>query len=226
MQLRTSKQEELDNSSLRAISVINEQSQHLTRLIEDMLDISRIEQAQLEIKLAPHALSSLITTLSQVIEYHTVSTQQQELCLHLENMQGQETDALYCIYDEERIAQVVSSLLNNAIKYSPTGRKIDIGLRLTNCIDGTDRSLVEQGNAHTIEIWVSDQGIGIASNELPMIFKRFYRSGNLDRSFSGFGIGLYLVQEIINRHGGRVWAESAEGNGSTFHFTLPLTALL
>lgn len=71
-------------------------------------------------------------------------------------------------------------------------------------------------------MWVRDSGIGIATHELPYIFERFHRAGNLDRSISGLGIGLYLVNELVTRHSGRVWVESIEGRGSTFYITLPL----
>jgi len=75
---------------------------------------------------------------------------------------------------------------------------------------------------HEALIWVKDSGIGIAANELPHIFKRFHRASGLDRSISGLGIGLYLVQEVVTRHRGRVWAESTEGSGSTFYVQFPL----
>ena len=71
-------------------------------------------------------------------------------------------------------------------------------------------------------MWVRDRGIGIPADALPHIFERFYRSGKLDRAMSGLGIGLYLVKEIVTRHGGRVWVESIEGAGSTFYVLLPL----
>jgi two-component system sensor histidine kinase VicK len=89
------------------------------------------------------------------------------------------------------------------------------------------RTLVDKqeiGRAREALIWVKDQGIGIAPNEIPYIFDRFYRASLLDQSLSGFGIGLYIVKEIINRHGGRVWVESVKGAGSTFYIWLPLKA--
>jgi PAS domain S-box-containing protein len=208
LQLKSAQEKQLDAASLRAINIIVEQSQHLTQMIEDMLDLSRIEQTQLQLTLAPH---NILDTLSHVIESYSIRMREHEFQFLLEGISA--TDTLLCTYDEQRIIQVLSNLLNNAIKYSPAGSKIEVGLCYTGWKGGTPRE---------VEIRVRDHGIGIAASELPMIFKRFQRARNLDHSFSGFGIGLFLVKEIITRHSGRVWVESSEGLGSTFHITLPL----
>ena len=126
-------------------------------------------------------------------------------------MEGLETtDTLLCCFDEGRIEQVLNNLITNAIKYSSTGSEIVVGLQHSR--EKPDEAL----------IWVKDHGIGMPANELSHIFERFHRAGNQDRSISGMGIGLYLVNELVTRHGGRVWAESSEGVGSTFYVQLPL----
>ncbi|HLI06464.1 MAG TPA: ATP-binding protein [Ktedonobacteraceae bacterium] len=208
LQFKAAQGEPLDGASMRAINMITEQSQHLTQMIRDMLDLARVEQTQLQLTLAPH---NILDTLSRVIESYTMRMYEHKLQWTLEG--SADGKPLLCIYDEERIIQVLNNLLNNAIKYSPAGSKIEIGLRPAH---------QSSGRPHEVEIWVRDQGIGIAANELPKIFNRFYRASNLDSSFSGFGIGLFLVKEIITRHSGRVRAESSEGSGSTFFITLPL----
>src|SRR5579872_520134 len=104
--------------------------------------------------------------------------------------------------------------MNNAVKYSPDHKEIEVGLRFT------------EKNPDEALIWVRDHGIGIAANELPHIYERFHRASNLDRSISGLGIGLYLVNELVTRHRGHVWVESMEGKGSTFYVTLPLHPVL
>ncbi len=109
-----------------------------------------------------------------------------------------------------RIIQVLNNLINNAVKYSPDHNEIEVGLRFT--VDKPDEVI----------IWVRDHGIGIAANELPHIYERFHRASNLDRSISGLGIGLYLVNELVTQHEGHIWVESIEGKGSTFYVTLPL----
>jgi len=191
--------------SMRAVNGIVEQSQHLARLIEEMLDISRLENAQLLLHPAPH---NLLATLSQVIEDHTITTHKHQLHLVL---QGLSTgDSLIVSYDEERMVQILNNLISNAIKYSPSGGDIEVGLRYAAELPGE------------VLLWVKDSGIGIPEHELASIFKRFHRANNLDRSISGLGIGLYLVHELVTRHGGRVWVESMEGKGSTFYILLPV----
>lgn len=110
------------------------------------------------------------------------------------------------IADHQRIEQVLGSLLANAIKYSPAGGKINIMLSVDD---------------KEVKIGVQDNGIGIASDQLSDVFSRYYRIADQTHHISGLGIGLYLSQEIINRHAGRMWVESELGKGSTFWFTLP-----
>ncbi|QBD83028.1 PAS domain-containing protein [Ktedonosporobacter rubrisoli] len=196
---------QLDSLTQYALASISEQSQQLTRLIEEMLDISRLEQAQFTLKRAEHDLVSLV---KHVIESHSITTRQHHLHFVLEGLQS--ADSLISNIDEKRIVQVLNNLINNAIKYSPTGGRIEVGLRY------------KPDKPDTATIWVKDEGIGIAPAEMPHIFKRFHRARDLDRSMSGFGIGLYLVKEVIGRHGGHIRVDSIEGQGSTFYVTLPL----
>ena len=189
----------------RAITGITEQSQRLTRLIESMLDLSRIEKAQLFVNLAEHDLLAII---QHVLETQTITNKNHLIRFTLEGLKP--TDKLLACIDEDRIDQVLNNLIGNAIKYSPANSLIEVGLRYS------------PDSPNEILLWVRDQGIGIAANELPFIFERFHRASNLDRSISGLGIGLYLVNELVTRHGGRVWAESVEGRGSTFYVSLPL----
>ena len=115
-------------------------------------------------------------------------------------------------FDEQRMIQVLNNLMNNAIKYSPKGSLIEVGLRWTST--QPDEAL----------LWVKDSGVGIPQSELNSIFERFHRVSSTDRSIGGLGVGLYLVREIVTRHAGRVWVESVEGKGSTFYVLLPLNS--
>ena len=207
LQLKAAQDQPLDSLTQYALTSITEQSQHLTRLIEEMLDISRIEQAQLVLRRASHDLRGILT---RVIDSQAITTRQHQLHLVLDGLK--ETDTLLAYVDEERTVQVFNNLISNAIKYSPAGGEIEIGLRY------------QPERSNEVLIWVKDHGIGIAANEVQNIFKRFHRASNLDRSLSGFGIGLYLVKEVVMRHGGRVWVESTEGQGATFYVILPLRA--
>ena len=200
-------QQENSNSQScqHALTSIIEQSKRLTRLIEEMLDFSRLENQHLPLNIAPH---NLIQTLTQVIESQSIMTKRHSIHFVLDGVEAQDT--LIGYFDEDRIIQVLNNLISNAVKYSPGHKDIEVGLRVT-----------EEEPAEAL-IWVRDQGIGIAANELPHIYERFHRASNLDRSISGLGIGLYLVNELVTRHGGHVWVESIEGKGSTFYVNLPL----
>lgn len=206
LQMYVSRGDSLDSPrSLRAISGIIEYSQRLTRLIEEMLDITRIEKAQLRVNLVP---CDLLAILAHVIESQSITAKHHQLRLVVEGIEA--TDRLIGCFDEDRLMQIFHNLVSNAIKYSPTGSEIEVGLRYTK--DKPDEVLT----------WVKDQGIGIAVKEIPLIFKRFHRINTSNRFIKGLGIGLYLVQELVARHGGRVWVESTEGEGSAFYVTLPL----
>ncbi|GCE45586.1 PAS domain S-box-containing protein [Thermosporothrix hazakensis] len=188
-----------------ALNSIAEQSEHLTHLIEEMLDISRLEQSQFFLRRSP---CNILTLVHNVLRGQEVMARQHHFSLTLEGID--ENEPLIANVDEERIVQSLNNLINNAVKYSSPGTHVEIGLR--------------RGDPPSDELlfWVKDEGIGIPADEIPLIFKRFYRANNVDEGQSGFGIGLYLVKEVINRHGGHVWLESTPGKGSTFFFTLPM----
>jgi PAS domain S-box-containing protein len=205
LQLRAAQEQDFDKLSLDALTNIAEQSHHLTHLIEEMLDISRIEQTQFKLDYTP---CNLLSLLKRVFDSQSSVSRLHRFTFQLEGVQ--ETDIVPAYLDEQRIVQVFNNLIGNAIKYSPRGSAIEIGLKHT----------VER--PQEVLIWVKDRGIGIASEDIPHIFKRFHRARNVDRSHSGFGIGLYLVKEVVTQHRGRVWVDSCEGEGSTFYVSLPL----
>jgi two-component system CheB/CheR fusion protein len=110
--------------------------------------------------------------------------------------------------DRDKIGQVITNLLSNAIKYSATGTKIDVYCKKEK---------------EELQISIKDEGMGVKSEDLEKLFDRYFRIDNVKtKTISGFGIGLYLCAEIIHSHGGKIWAESEVGNGSTFCFSLPL----
>jgi signal transduction histidine kinase len=111
--------------------------------------------------------------------------------------------------DPRRIAQVVTNLVENAVKYSPDGGEIVLGGRV-------------QGNA--LEVSVADRGVGIPTRDLHRVFDRFHRvEGEISKRVGGTGLGLAICQRLVEAHDGRIWVESRLGKGSTFFFTLPLT---
>src|SRR6185503_6632108 len=106
-------------------------------------------------------------------------------------------------FDGPRVMQLVTNLLDNAVKYSPEGREV----RMKVWNEGS-----------TPHLTVTDQGIGLPPEDLPHIFDRFHRGSNVDdRRFAGMGLGLFICKGIVEQHGGRIWVESRMGSGSTFH---------
>jgi PAS domain S-box-containing protein len=185
----------------RALRVIAEQASRLNRMIAALLDISRIETGQLSIERKRFDLCELAR---RVVEEVQPSLHQHSLECH---DHGQ---ALIVDGDELRLEQVLQNLLQNAIKYSPAGGPIAVR--------------VEQREQMAC-MSVTDRGIGIPASELPNLFQRFYRAGNVDEQhISGLGVGLYVVKEIAALHNGTVTVTSQEGQGSTFSICLPLAA--
>ena len=192
-----------------AITRIAEECEHLILLIHELLDVSRLEHARLELK---KQYLDLLAPLSQV-----VITQAQTTSLHRLHLTLEELEPLDCLmgwFDLLRIEQVIRNLLSNAMKYSPSGSEIEVGVRPRRDAQGREQEVM---------IWVKDQGMGINALDMPHIFECFYRAATFDRtSISGFGIGLYLTRQLVQAHGGRIWAESTKGQGSTFYVVLPL----
>ncbi|HEU4328877.1 MAG TPA: ATP-binding protein [Roseiflexaceae bacterium] len=183
----------------RLVRIIVEQALRLDRLIAGMLDLSRLENGQFVLEFASIDLTELVRRMVGEVEQ---SLHQHPVALEL-------PDEPLCIEgDPLRLEQVIYNLLQNAIKYSPAGGPIDIQLRRDN------------GSA---VLSVRDQGLGIPEADLPHLFQRFYRASNINPSqISGTGIGLYVVHEILARHGGTIDVLSTVGEGSTFTVQVPL----
>lgn len=194
--------------STYALASMQEECDHLLQMIQDVLDVSRPDQTSLEVH---KTLQDLLVPLKASITKQIQTTTTHQLHFLLEDLSP--TDQLLAEVDLPRIEQVVRNLITNAVKYSPAGSTIEVGMRPRRN---------QEGMAQEVILWVKDQGIGISAFELPHIFERFYRAGNIDRSTSGFGIGLYLTRHLVQAHGGRIWAESTLGKGSTFFAALPL----
>ena len=209
LQIHMQQGELLDTSrSMRALTGIIRHSQHLAHLIEDVLDLSQIENDHFCIEATRH---DLVPILTQVVETYKLNARQHEIHIILDGLRA--TDTLPANVDNNRLIQILNNLLNNAVKYSPEGGDIEVGIR---------RETPDQKGIEHCLIWVKDHGIGIETHELPHIFERFHRAHTLNRSIKGLGIGLYLVRELVVRHQGRIWAESHPGQGSTFYVQLPL----
>jgi CheY-like chemotaxis protein len=184
------------------LTVILEEGRRLTALINDFLDLQRMESGRQEILPREMPLGSL---LAQCIEA-AGQDPQRPIKLELEH------DLPAARADADRIRQVVSNLLSNARKYSPAGGVVSLSARAA---DGQ------------IIVSVQDHGLGLPLEALPHLFEKFYRVDNGDRrAIAGTGLGLAICRKIVEAHGGRIWAESGGlGQGSRFSFTLPLASV-
>jgi PAS domain S-box-containing protein len=181
------------------LSIIHNESTRLTNLINDFLDLQRMESGQQSYEFTTVSLDTLMHEIA------TIFVPQNGLH-HLQVLFSGEAPQVRA--DADRLRQVLSNLLSNAVKYSPKGGQITLGAR--------------QEGAEVIA-WVTDQGVGIPEQALPRLFTKFFRVDNRDtRTIGGTGLGLALAKQIVEAHGGRIWVESTEGQGSTFFFTLPL----
>jgi len=178
---------------------INRDAQRLTRMINDMLDLARIESGRMTLHREQVDINAVVEDVASRIK---PLAPDHAIVLDLQ------PDLPRLDADRDRITQVVSNLLNNAVKYSPTGGEIALRTR----VDGGGIRLV-----------VKDQGLGIPKDALETIFERFSRvESEATEAIQGTGLGLPIVRQIVELHGGRVWAESELGRGSVFHVVLPL----
>ena len=198
-QRRAQRDGTLSERDLRALRVVVDQGQRLNRLIGVLLDVSRMEVGQFSVQRQPLDLRDVVQRVVDEFEpsldNHSLQVQLPETPLSL-------------LGDELRLDQVLRNLVQNAIKYTPDGGVITVTAR--------------QDQANAI-VTVEDTGVGIATNELPALFERFYRTPNATANdISGLGVGLYVVREIVRLHEGSILAESQPGQGSRFTVQLPL----
>lgn len=186
-----------DQQNLTYVDKMNLQIDRLTSLVEELLDVSKIEAGKLQLNYDQADLEQLVK--DTIFEVQSISTQHQ-IVLH-----GRVKEKI--AMDAYRMSQVISNLLTNAVKYSPNADKIDVRLKET---------------AREVSISIQDYGLGIPETEQKQIFEKFFRARGKDRhSFPGLGLGLYVSSQIIKRHGGKITVKSKEGDGSTFTFTVP-----
>jgi PAS domain S-box-containing protein len=186
----------------RGIEVILTQSRRLERLIGDLLDVSRVEAGQLHLRREETDLVALALSAADQARALTRA--------HAVRFEGP-GGPLLGRWDRDRLEQVFQNLLANAMKYSPDGGAIVVRVENQGC---------------EARVSVTDQGPGIPPEALPALFGRFFRTAEARASGAeGLGLGLYISRSLIEAHGGRIWADSTLGQGSTFTFALPYTVL-
>ena len=192
-----------ESYDLRSLSVVQSQADHLERLVNDLLDLSRVQWGKLHLQ---YSRFNLVDVLSESVRSAQASAEQHTVYLDIATLDTT------IVADKLRLSQVIGNILDNAIKYSPHGGQVTVKLERQD-----DEYLVS----------ITDQGIGVGQEYLDHIFERFYRVRNTaSRQYSGIGLGLYVTRAIVEGHGGRIWVTNNDGLGCTFSFTVPVTGRL
>jgi signal transduction histidine kinase len=185
------------STSEEYLDIALDQIDRMSRLILELLDVSRIETGRLEIRREAIPWSQFVR---DVVHRHHTSVSDRRFTVSVPNV------SRIVHGDRDRLEQVLGNLLENAVKYSPEGSEITIS------VDDRGDSVVTS---------VCDRGIGIPSDELAQVFERFHRGRQVSSTnYGGLGLGLYITKEIVERHGGSIWVDSREGSGTTFYFSL------
>jgi PAS domain S-box-containing protein len=196
LERRLERGEHVDPSALRHA---RQHLLRLTALINDLLDASRVESGRLALRPQPTRLDVLTEHVIRVTE--GAAQAEHRIVFH------PPSTPLQVLGDPYRLEQVVANLLENALKYSPGGGTIHV------CLE-------QRGDVALLT--VKDPGIGIPADQQEHLFERYFRARNVStHSYGGLGLGLYICRDIVERHGGRIWVESAVGRGSTFYVALP-----
>jgi PAS domain S-box-containing protein len=188
------------NTSEEYLDIALDQIDRMSRLILELLDVSRIETGRLEIRREPIAWPQFVR---DVVHRHHTAVSDRRFHVSVPDAGKVVTG------DRDRLEQVLGNLLENAVKYSP---------------DGSDVTVTVEDRGDSLVTAVCDRGIGIPADELNQVFERFHRGRQVSSTnYGGLGLGLYITKQIIERHGGTIWVESKEGSGTTFYFSLPAT---
>ena len=188
--------------SAEEVADVHRETQLLSRLVTDLRDLSLAETGQLPLR---KELTDLTTLVQTSVARFSSWAEEKGVRLAIEAAE----DSLRADVDPDRVAQVLGNLLDNALRYTPPGGEVVVRLE-----SGAQRD--------EVRVTVRDTGSGIPEEHLPNIFERFYRADRArTRTDGGSGIGLAVVKQLVEAHGGRVWAESRPGEGTTFGFVLP-----
>ncbi|MDO8473327.1 MAG: ATP-binding protein [Dehalococcoidia bacterium] len=185
------------------VETIYKESKRLTDIVEDLLNVSRIEAGRLSLNLGPVALEQLVADVVERLKsghaHHPLNV---NIAVTLPEVQA----------DRDKLQQVLYNLVDNAIKYSPRGGPVAISAQ----------HMRDEGK---VVVSVADKGIGISDSEIPRLFSRFHRVERLETTgIRGTGLGLYIVKSLVEMMGGRIWVESRLNEGTTFFFSLPVAA--
>jgi len=208
-----------DSRDVHGLRVLSQQVTHMLRMVDNLLDVSRLDAGQLDLQ---SKQADLVSLAEQVLDQQRPAAPHHELVLHTEH------ESVWLDCDALRIRQILTNLVSNAVKYSPpnTTVRVCVGLRLieheTAVGEATedDAHTDQQSPAYAALLSVTDQGKGIPHDQQARLFQRYYRAHR--PGTEGLGLGLYLSRQFVEMHGGEIELESIEGQGSTFIVTLPI----
>jgi len=177
--------------------------ERLTRMINDLLDLSRIEAGRVELALAP---LSIVQVVSEIVESLQPIGQAKSISIQRRHLGG----PVQISADRDKLHQILTNLIQNAAKFTASGGQIRV-----------ETKSMEGG---VVQFCVSDTGCGISPQEQAKIFERFYRGETIQVDQRGAGLGLAITKSLVEMHGGRIWVESILGQGSRFYFTMPIAS--
>lgn len=219
--VRREQRRDEDSPELRGLTILAQQVTHMLGLVDNLLDVSRLDADQLSLQLQP---VNLVSLAEQVLQQHRPAAGERELLLESTRHE------LMVVCDQLRIRQVLTNLVSNAIRYSAAGTPVCLSLdtlradelaaRHPEFVSLWNGDSTRSGDQLVALVVVEDRGAGISEEQRGRLFKRYARG--LDRRGEGLGLGLYLSREFVIRHGGAIWVESVPEQGSTFYVALPL----
>lgn len=199
----------IDERARNYLNAAHEASKHLGALFRDLLDTTKLEDGAMKPRLAPYEMVDLVKRISEPFK---IACDKKNLKFQFGSTGAITTgnniqQIVYGFVDASFVSEIMNNLIENAVKYTPEGGSIWVNVR---------------GDGDRVLINVTDTGIGVSADDLQHIFQKFYRSDNSQtRTIGGTGLGLYLVKQRVEALGGKVWAESAFGEGTTFYVSLP-----
>ncbi|HEX5467821.1 MAG TPA: ATP-binding protein, partial [Gaiellaceae bacterium] len=178
---------------------VSSESNRLTRIVDDILWASRVDSGRLDVAIEQFDPVAVATGIVEAARAH--------LPARIELVLSAPAEPVQVVGDADKVRQVLANLVENAVKYSPDGGKVEVRL---------------EPQERRVLFSVRDEGLGIPPGEQSRIFEKFYRlDPNLTRGVGGTGLGLYICRELVRRMGGRIWVASTEREGSTFFFDIP-----
>ena len=185
-------------ASRQFLGRIMHNAERMSALVQDLLDLSRLESGEVNLNLAPVDVGRVV---QEVVETYGEQARAKGVSLTAVDADaGMEATA-----DESRLQQVLSNLVENAVKFTPSGGEVHVEV---------------ERRGRWLEVRVLDRGFGVAAEDMPHVFERFYKADRAQDQ-GGTGLGLAIAKHIVESHGGRIWVESRDGGGSVFGFTVP-----